>query len=213
MEPIGNFLSGERLKVASLQDHIIDVIYSRIEPTALLYGGTAIWRCYRGERFSEDIDIYMQRKSIEKLIVFLPRAGLRLMWRDNELPGYIRIRSEETSVLLEAKEGYGENVIGEYSRIDGSKITISVLSPFELLKRKIEAYDGRRYIRDLYDIFILTRFLEREDYLVQGLLSSFLSKMNEPVDESVLESLIYAGDREFDYSGIVNYLERWLNEI
>ncbi|MCL5874360.1 MAG: hypothetical protein M1161_03350 [Candidatus Thermoplasmatota archaeon] len=42
MEPIGNLISGERLKVASLQDYIVELIYSKLEPSALLYGGTAI---------------------------------------------------------------------------------------------------------------------------------------------------------------------------
>ena len=42
MEPIGNLISGERLKIASLQDYLMDLIYSRVEPSALLYGGTAV---------------------------------------------------------------------------------------------------------------------------------------------------------------------------
>ena len=58
MEPIGNLISGERLKIASLQDYIVELIYSKLEPSAILYGGTAIWRCYGGMRFSENLDIY-----------------------------------------------------------------------------------------------------------------------------------------------------------
>ncbi|MEM4066308.1 MAG: hypothetical protein QXV17_05540 [Candidatus Micrarchaeaceae archaeon] len=55
MEPIGNLISGERLKLASMQDYVVDLIYSKVESIALLYGETAVWRCYGGMRFSEDI--------------------------------------------------------------------------------------------------------------------------------------------------------------
>jgi len=38
--------------IARLQDIVIDVLY-KIFPNAILHGGTAIWRCYNGNRFSE----------------------------------------------------------------------------------------------------------------------------------------------------------------
>ena len=86
MEPIGNFLGGDRLKIAQLQDYLVDIIYERIDPRAELHGWTAIWRCYGGNRFSEYIDIYMKRESTEKLIRSLPRYGMRITWRDKEIP-------------------------------------------------------------------------------------------------------------------------------
>ena len=45
-------------EIALLQDELIDIIYS-IEPNAVLHGGTAIWRCFQGNRFSEDLDFYL----------------------------------------------------------------------------------------------------------------------------------------------------------
>ncbi|MEM3661631.1 MAG: nucleotidyl transferase AbiEii/AbiGii toxin family protein, partial [Candidatus Micrarchaeaceae archaeon] len=153
MEPIGSFLKGERLEVALLQDRIIEIVYSSIEPDALLYGGTAVWRCYGGMRFSEDIDIYMRNESVEQIIKSLPRHGLSLAWRSKELPSNIRISNGRTSVLLEAKEGSAEGIITQYARVDGSAMTVRAMSPAELLARKIEAYSGRLLMRDLYDIF------------------------------------------------------------
>ena len=35
-------------------------------PSAVIHGGTAIWRCYEGNRFSEDIDMYI-KKDTEKI--------------------------------------------------------------------------------------------------------------------------------------------------
>ena len=164
MEPIGSYLSGQRLKLSELQDYVIDIIYDRFQPDALLYGGTAIWRCFGGARFSEYIDMYLDRRSFDSFISSLDRYGLRLLWQDPEFPTVIRIANDHTELLLKAKEGYVENEIRAYSRVDGSTKTISVLSPTELMVRKIEAYLNRTFIRDIYDLFILTNWLDKPLY-------------------------------------------------
>ncbi|MEM4089070.1 MAG: nucleotidyl transferase AbiEii/AbiGii toxin family protein [Candidatus Micrarchaeaceae archaeon] len=212
MEPIGSFLKGERLEVALLQDKIIEIVYSSIEPDALLYGGTAVWRCYGGMRFSEDIDIYMRNESIEHIIKSLPRHGLSLAWRSKELPSNIRISNGRTSVLLEAKEGSAEGIITQYARVDGSAMTVRAMSPAELLARKIEAYSGRLLMRDLYDIFVLTNSLDKNDYAVRSLLIDFIKHIKKPADEQVLKTLVYSG-KSITFGEFVAYMKRWLNEV
>ena len=54
--------------VAVAQDIIVKELYGVFE-RAVLHGGTAIWRCYGGNRFSEDVDFYLQR-DLKKLDVF-----------------------------------------------------------------------------------------------------------------------------------------------
>jgi len=47
------------IEVAVLQDELVEVFYRLCageEP--VFHGGTAIWRCYGGQRFSEDLDFY-----------------------------------------------------------------------------------------------------------------------------------------------------------
>lgn len=39
--------------VGRLQDEAMEVLYS-VDNTLVLHGGTAIWRCFSGNRFSED---------------------------------------------------------------------------------------------------------------------------------------------------------------
>ena len=51
--------------IALLQDIFIDILYE-IFPDCVLHGGTAVWRCYNGTRFSEDIDVYI-KKDLQKL--------------------------------------------------------------------------------------------------------------------------------------------------
>ncbi len=213
MEPIADLITGDRLRLAELQDEVIDIIYNRVEPDAILYGGTAIWRCYGGSRFSEVIDIYLSNAGLSTFIRSLPKYGLRLLSRDKELPSIIKVAKGEASLLLETKEERSESMIRQYFRVDGSSITISVFTPTEMLIRKIEAYEGRRFIRDVYDIFILTGFLDKSDHVVASSLSSFLAKSKPPVDEEVLKSLIYTGKSDFRYSDMLDYIKRWLSEV
>lgn len=209
MEPIGNILSGERLELALLQDYVMEIIYNAVEPEALLYGDTAIWRCYGGMRFSEDIDIYMKNASIEKLIKNLPKYGLALEGRDKDLQTIIRISNGKTSLLVEAKEDIAESAIMPYVKVDGSTMAIEVLSPTELLTMKIEAYGNRRYMRDLYDIYVLTGRLNSKDYFVRSKLLEFIKTIKEPADEHVLKSLVYAG-KVISYRDFLDYIKKWL---
>ncbi len=213
MEPIQSFISGQKLKIAELQDYLIDIIYDRIQPDALLYGDTAIWRCFGGMRFSEDIDIYMNDVSFVKLLNALAKYGLKLVWQDPEYRYRIRIARNETEILLESKPGFAENEIRTYFRTDGTMKTISVFSPTELLVRKIEAYHGRKYIRDIYDIFILTKWLDKLDYLVKTSISKFLWDISKPLDENVLGSLLYSGNKNINFASMIEYIKRWLNEV
>ena len=213
MQPIGSFLTGKGLRLAELQDYVIDIIYDRFQPDALLYGGTAIWRCFGGARFSDNIDIYMETRSFDNLISSLEKYGLRLLWRDPEFPTIVRIANNETELLLETKEGYAENEITAYSRTDGSTKTISVLSPTELMVGKIEAYLNRKFIRDIYDLFVLTNWLDKQDYLVRTRFSEFLEDAPRPVDEQVLASLLYSGGKNLNFANMIAYIKRWINEI
>lgn len=58
-----------QLEVALLQDEVIDLLYN-IDSRLVLHGGTAIWRCYGGSRFSEDLDLYS--RDVQKLQAALP---------------------------------------------------------------------------------------------------------------------------------------------
>ena len=115
--------------------------------------------------------------------------------------------------MLETKEGHPKSMIRQYVRVDGSSATVSVFTPAEMLIRKIEAYQGRRFVRDVYDIFILIRFLDKGDHVVASSLSSFLTKSKPPVDEDALKSLIYTGKSDFRYSEMLDYIKRWLSEV
>ncbi len=151
--------------------------------------------------------------AFKELIASLAKYDLRLIWTDPDLPSRVRIARDETDILLKSKPGFAENEIRPYLRIDETVKIINVFSPTELMIRKIEAYNGRRYVRDIYDLFILTKWLERSDYVVRSKLSSFLNNLARPIDEEVLPALLYAGPRNLNFDNMSEYLKRWLNEI
>ncbi|MCL5419723.1 MAG: nucleotidyl transferase AbiEii/AbiGii toxin family protein [Candidatus Marsarchaeota archaeon] len=211
--PIEGILTGKRLDVARMQDVLIELIYDYIQPDAILYGGTAVWRCYGGGRFSEDIDIYVNRAFEKKLGQYLQKNGMKVTWRDKELPLHIRISDGRTEVLLEAGIGKFESAISQYTKVDGSSITLSTLQPSELFVRKMEAYEGRRYIRDMYDLVHLTNYISGNDYYVISKLKPFLAKIRKPVDEKVLRSLVYKGQKDTSFEKMLDYLKRWSDDI
>lgn len=211
--PIEGLLSGRRLDVARLQDAVVGLIYNYVQPNAILYGGTAVWRCYDGGRFSEDIDLYVNKHFSKSLEETLNRNNFGITWRNKDLPSNVRISDGKTEILLEAKIGRFASDMSQYTKTDGSSITISTLEPSELFVRKIEAYEGRRYIRDLYDLMHLTNYVKNSDYYVIRKFKPFIANIKKPVDEHLLRSLIYKGDKGLDFDSMVKYLKRWAGVI
>ena len=118
---------------------------------------------------------------------------MSLLWKDKDLPLHMRISDGKTDVLLEAGVMKPESAPVQYTKTDGTSMTITALHPTELFVRKIEAYEGRRYIRDIYDLFYLTNYVDSKDHYVHSRLRQFLKEIKRPVDEKVLKSLVYKG--------------------
>ena len=211
--PIGGVLSGQKLRIALMQDTVVELIYNYVQPDAVLYGGTAIWRCYSGGRFSEDIDIYVGRSFESGFEANAGKYGIKVIWRDRELPLHMRLSDGNTEMLLEAGFGNPESKISQYAKVDGSSIAISAMRPAELIVRKMEAYRGRRYMRDLYDIFHMTNYINKADYYVLSRLRPFLEDIQEPVDAGTLASLIYKGRSKITFDEILEYLKGWSSEV
>ncbi|MHB1812966.1 MAG: nucleotidyl transferase AbiEii/AbiGii toxin family protein [Thermoplasmataceae archaeon] len=75
--PIANQLKKrQQVEIASLQDELISLMYA-VSDDLILHGGTAIWRCFSGKRFSEDLDFY-SISFPEKLMEF--EKTVRTQW-------------------------------------------------------------------------------------------------------------------------------------
>jgi len=196
-------------EIANLQDIVVETAYEII-PSIVLHGGTAIWRCYSGNRFSEDIDAYFEKntKKIEDFFRRLTEKGFKIVKKrikENSL--YSILKFNDIEIRFEAVFKKVEGIIREYETIDGSLINVLTLLPEDLIKEKIDAYLRRRKIRDLYDIFFLLRYV-KEAEKVKPKLKKLLQDFKEPIDEKELKSLIIFGLTPTK-KHIISYLERW----
>lgn len=182
------------VELASLQDEVVDVLFSISDSSELvLHGGTALWRCYGGVRFSEDLDFYGSFKDDfkEKLSIELERRGLTLL-KFKKAPNviYSKITNNQTVVKLEITRSKPPGkVLRGYEKVDGSFIDIYTLSPQDLIREKIGAYMARRYIRDIYDVYFLSSLIEGD---VPEVADS-LDRLPKPIDEENLKVLVYSG--------------------
>ncbi|MEK6835206.1 MAG: nucleotidyl transferase AbiEii/AbiGii toxin family protein [Nanoarchaeota archaeon] len=195
--------------IALVQDILIQEIY-KIFNDAVLHGGTAIWRCYKGNRFSEDLDVYMKR-DLEKINSFfnnLSNKGFIIEKKKisyNSL--YSKLKNNRTSVRFEVLFKKIEGVLKEYETSEGNLITIYTLTPEQLINEKVDAYLKRFKIRDLYDIFFLLRHV-KDKSKISLKIKRLLREFRKPIDENELKVLILEGivpdtDKMFDY--IKNY--------
>jgi predicted nucleotidyltransferase component of viral defense system len=207
-EPIESAMKSKAyVEVARLQDDVIQIISESIK--AVLHGGTAIWRCYDGKRFSEDIDLYVKKEAdVKKLVNRIALSDLHIVFgRERHGTIYYDISNNETDLSLQIRIMKTSGVLVLYERITGVKTEIHSLEPEDLIIEKMAAYSDRKLIRDVYDIFILTKVVSNKSK-VTNKLNLFLSAIEKPKDPNVLKNLIYTGLVP-SFDEMVEYLKRW----
>lgn len=194
------------LELAMLQDEVIDIFYSLCKEP-VFHGGTAIWRCYNGNRFSEDLDFYgkVEDNFDSTLRDMVEARGLKLT-KYKRAPNviFIKISNDVVTVRLEiTKRKPAEKIIKRYEKTDGTYIDVYTLSQEELIKEKIHAYQERRLIRDVYDIYHLSTYVEGK---IPSMLK-FLEKLPQPIDEQNLKTIVYTGVAP-SFTEMINTLKR-----
>jgi len=203
-------------KVAYAQDLLVIEVYNVI-PDTVLHGGTIIWRCYGGNRFSEDIDAiipvkYRYMNKIDQLSRRLSRLGFEInKFRVKERSLYARLTYSNAEVRLEAVFRNIDRFISKpYEMLDGTFIYVNTLSPEDILKEKVEAYLSRRRVRDLYDIYIILRHITEAEVVKEYILR-LLEEYEEPIDKEELKLLILWGAIP-SIEDIVNEVRRWVRK-
>ncbi|MFH1587528.1 MAG: nucleotidyl transferase AbiEii/AbiGii toxin family protein [Candidatus Diapherotrites archaeon] len=181
--------------LALLQDEVVDIVYG-ISQGAVLHGGTAIWRCYQGNRFSEDLDFYLKagknfRQEFSKRAL---SSGLELRkFRQTANTIFSSVSNGVVEVRLELALRTAKNpVVRAYEKADGSHMDVFTLSPESLLLEKIDAYRNRKLVRDFYDIYFLNMKITERGAVKKG-IRDLLAGGIGPVDEKNLRTLIYSG--------------------
>jgi predicted nucleotidyltransferase component of viral defense system len=180
-------------EIAKAQDLIVEGLYN-VFNNAVLHGGTAIWRCYKGNRFSEDVDVYLTKNNEKLNILFsnLEKKGFLIEKKKisaNSL--YSNLIFNGTAVRFEALFKPRDRILKEYETAEGNFITVYTLSAEELIKEKVAAYLKRLRIRDLYDVFFLLRYADKSK--VRQDIKKLSEQFNKPLDEQELKVLILEG--------------------
>ena len=195
-------------KVAYAQDVIVREVYS-VFNGAVLHGGTAIWRCYNGRRFSEDLDFYFpkDRKKIELLFDNLKKHGFVILRKKiSDTSVYSELEMDRISVRLEATFQKILGVLCDYEMSDGNFISIYSLTPEQFLVEKVNTYLKRFKVRDLWDIFFLLKNIENPGKIKE--IEKLIKNYKKPIDEENLKVILLEGvvpsARE-----MIDYIKRW----
>ncbi len=186
----------QQINLARLQDAIVESVYE-IDSNIVMHGGTAIWRCYNGNRFSDDVDIYLSEREFAKLnkefTWKLPRRNLKMDYPTG-IGSKIFVYNDYARTKLEVmnKPKTLKSVARAYQKIDGSALVIKTLTAEDFIFEKIDTYSSREYIRDIYDIFHLMS-VEKLDKRIRSALVEFIKTVKRPKDEEKLKELVYSG--------------------
>jgi len=202
----------EFIALARLQDRFVEAIYA-IDNDFVMHGGTAIWRCYGGNRFSYDIDGYVMSKKESRLLGDnitreIAKAGLRLK-RIAQIGEalFVTVSEGETDMKAEIVplKKRVSPISTPYEKADGTMLSIRTLTPDGFVLEKINAYEGRHYARDLYDIYQLVGRIE-----VNGIagkrLKRFVKTTEPPLEgQGGIKGMVLSGV-EPSFDDMVNYI-------
>ncbi len=181
-------------EIAYAQDIIVGELY-KFFPNAIIHGGTGIWRCYNGNRFSEDVDVYINRdlNKIEEFFKSLEAKGFKIIKkRIKENSIYSELDFNNIATKFEATFQSKKPFSKKYETSESFFINVYTLSPEDLVLEKVETYLKRKKIRDLYDIYFLLNYVENRK-LVEASLNKLIRNYEKPKDEANLSSIIIIG--------------------
>jgi len=201
----------DQMDKAKMEDLLMDLLYEEYGDL-VFHGGTCIWRCYGGNRFSKDIDFYYKAGKADysatyrSFIDFFQRKGLviKVSKHNNKTNTMQFIVEGASKMKVDVNLDYRSGSPAEYTRTDGSKIVVSALLPGELLGEKMDAYDDKMRnrsdlkqpeVQDLYDIYFLTTVVKNDDPSVAARLLALADAIeaSPPANIRSLESLILNG--------------------
>lgn len=164
-------------------------------PEVVIHGGTGIWRCYHGNRFSEDVDVYINKDPLmlDKFFKSLMSRGFKVnkkRLKENSIFSSLSFNNIQTK--FEATFQKKKYLSKDYETSEGSFIRVLTLSAEDFLIEKVETYISRRKIRDLYDIHFLARLVE-DKQIVKRELSKLVNNYKPPIDEENISKIIIIG--------------------
>jgi len=194
---------------------VMEVLFS-LDASFVFHGGTCIWRCHSGCRFSEDLDLYLPKLPAgfeEALASSLSSRGLSVSkFKQTESLVFCKIQGPEAEMRVEINfSKCPPSVPVPYEKMDGSLMIVNAISLSELIIEKAHAYLGRRFIRDIYDVYFLSAGIGDkktvQDQRTARELASLIRKFQPPADEPNLAAIVYSGAAP-SFSSMLEALKR-----
>ena len=199
--------------IALAQDVLVISVYD-LFPKAVIHGGTAIWRCFGSNRFSEDVDLYLpiglKKAGVGRFLDDLKRRGFTIeKFKTTENAIFSRFSYVDAAVRCEAVFKNVESFVTKpFEMVDGTFMMVNTLSAEKVIEEKVSAYLRRRKVRDLYDIFFLLKFVEEKEE-TRDVLAKLLKDFKAPEDSDELKTLIVLGAVP-NVKDMVGEIERWV---
>lgn len=152
--------------------------------TTILKGGTSLMFCYGLDRFSEDIDLDSTNKNLGKIIKEYCNSknyGFNIKKDTDTVKRYMVEFIDNEKIKIEISYRNKNLSTESHTNING----IDVYTVDRLMGMKINAYNSRDKIRDLYDIVFLMK--NYKEYIPELLI------------EQLRNSFEYKGLEQFDY--------------
>ncbi len=197
-------------EIAYAQDTIVKELY-KFFPNAIIHGGTGIWRCYQGNRFSEDVDVYINKdiRKINEFFKSLEIAGFKIIKKKiKENSIYSELKLDNTPTRFEATFQNKKLFSKKYETAESFFINVYTLSPEDFVLEKVETYLKRRKIRDLYDISFMLNYVEDREK-VKECLKNLIKNYEKPKDGANLRNIVIIGAVPSS-DQILMEIERWV---
>ena len=179
-------INKEYIEKDYFQDLLLFNIYKKTN-LLIFKGGTALYKLYGLQRFSEDLDFSLLRdgdikKIIEDVVNGIDGAEIKevkemknSLFIKISLKGIItRYNTIRIDITLKNEVLEKFDVIPYISEyIDINPFSMRVLSLKEILAEKIHSLLARQKSRDLYDLFFLLKFVDVDKNLIEKKLNLF----------------------------------------
>jgi len=221
-----NITNEVQLRRAILEDEMVDLVLKHYG-NFVMHGGTSVWRCYGGNRFSRDVDFYSNldpskestfQKQFHKLLIENGYAIKEEKYNNKTKTLHVIFRGMDTTGKFDITFVKVKAIAAEYLRVDGAKRIIHALDPETLFNEKMDAYLNKyeqqdHEVQDLYDMIILKNNIVKLSKDTHERTATFLAKIKDspPRDEKGLIQLILGGIAP-SFNDMIRILERWLDD-
>lgn len=179
----------EHIEKDYLQDLFLFNLFKKTN-RLVFKGGTALYKIYNIQRFSEDLDFNMlenldAEKIIGQIIKSMKGEFNTRKTKDSLLfkIGFSGVLTKYNTLRIDISiknrvlQGYDvKNYVPEY--IDINPFSLKLLKPEEMIAEKIHSLLARKKARDLYDLFFLLRISKFNKKLVNEKLAIFDMKFS-----------------------------------